>query len=709
MLHIYPDPSQSYLRRDIASFLGGRVTESMICAGTGSDELLDLVFRLFDPVGIVNLPPTFGMYPFLSAIAKAAVVSVDRGPAPHFSIDMAGVAAAVDAGATVIFAASPNNPTGGMLTHAEVRALCALPAIVVLDEAYAEFSTAGSSSVDLVAELPNLMVMRTFSKWAGLAGLRVGYSVSSPAVNAAIMAIKQPYNVNVAADVGARAALAHAPEIMRVQVGPMLVERERIARSAEAMGWLIPYPTSSNFILFEVRRPFVASEAVASLRAKGVLVRYYPSGRLAGCLRISAGRPQDTDRLLEALTEVGAEQRKAHGPVQRGPSALLFDMDGVLVEVAGSYRAAVIATAAAFNIVVTEADIDTAKAAGGANNDWALTHRLITAAWPSTGSQAPPTLAAVTAQFEALYQGDARTGVPGLKSTESALVSTAFLRTLKSHCPGGLAVVTGRPRSDAAEALARYGWSDVFDAVVCMEDAELKPHPAPVLLAVQRLNEAAATAARRSTAVSTSATSGAGAVAAATAATANGHAPPPSAGNTSALTPADCLMIGDTVDDVRSAIAAGARAVGAYPPDKAPGTNASKAGALRANLTSAGALSVLEPGCCGLLSMVAPSARESSSALFAGNQSRITAWRQSVAAKQQLSASSSTSGGGSDYSGVAHGTSSATAAAMSAGGARLTIGSAGGRCGSCSRTTKETSIYAWVNLDGTGEAEVSTG
>ena len=313
VLHIYPDPSQTALRADVARFLAAPgVGAQHVCAGTGSDELLDLVFRLFDPRAVVNLPPTFGMYPFLAKLSKAAVLTADRGPAPAFAVDLAAVRAAVARGASVVFAASPNNPTGGMLTHDEVRALCALDAVVVVDEAYAEFAE-GRSAAALVPAHANLIVMRTFSKWAGLAGLRVGYSVAHEEITTALLAIKQPYNVNVAADFAARAALAHAPDVMRLQVRPMLAQRARMERELPALGWLTAVPSDSNFVLFEVRRPFVAAEVVAALRARGILVRYYPTGRLAGYLRVSCGRPHDTDRLVAALADIGCAQEAAHG------------------------------------------------------------------------------------------------------------------------------------------------------------------------------------------------------------------------------------------------------------------------------------------------------------------------------------------------------------------------------------------------------------
>ncbi len=666
--HIYPDPSQVYLRRDIAKFLGEGIKPEHVCAGTGSDELIDLVFTLFDPKAVVNLPPTFGMYPFLSKIRKTAVVTVDRLPAPAFALDMPAITEAVAMGGGVVFIASPNNPTGGMLTHAEVEQLCKLNAIIVCDEAYAEFAAPGASAASLVHRYDNLIVLRTFSKWAGLAGVRVGYGVAHPEIITAMMAIKQPYNVNVAADYGARAALAASEKIMTTQVQPMLYERDRMTTELAALGWMHPVPTSSNFVLFEVSKPFVASEIVAALRKRGILVRYYPNGRLAGYIRISAGRPQDTDRILAAMVAIGKEQEAAHGkplPITN-PSVLLLDMDGVLVEVSGSYRAAIVATAAHFGVTVTQADIDAVKAAGGANNDWVVTQRLIAA----KGNGKEVDIASVTAAFERLYQGDKATGDAGLKAKEYSLVTADYLRELKAKAPGGIAVVTGRPRADAAEAIARYGWQGIFDTVVCMEDGKLKPDPEPVQIALERLRTAyvakkiAASSAASSTA---SASSGAAAM--------PGHSDSVVVASAiaeaaSLITASRAIMVGDTVDDIRSARAAGAYGIGAFPPDKAPSASAEKAAKLKASLTEAGALDVLLPGFAALGSLL--SVREDAAAIQKANLERVRGMGKA------------------------------------SGGAK-TVGTGAGRTGTCSRKTKETSIYAWVNLDGTGESEINTG
>ena len=349
--HIYPDPGSTALRAALAGFLAvPGVGAEHLCCGCGSDELLDLLVRLVAPTAIMNLPPTFGMYPFLAKLAAVPVLALERGPAPAFRLDLAA-AAAVRAGATLIFAASPNNPTGGMLSHEEVRALCSLRAIVVVDEAYAEFAPRERSAAALVPELSNLVVLRTFSKWAGLAGLRVGYSISHAAVAAALAATKQPYNVNVAADVAARAALRAAPAIMARQVAPMLEQRARMVAALDATGWLVPVPSDANFVLFEVRPPIPAAALHAALRRRGVLTRYYSGGRLRGYIRISTGRPLDIDRLLAALDAAQEELQAAHGAVllRKRTDVALFDMDGVLVSVGGSYREAIVRTARAFD------------------------------------------------------------------------------------------------------------------------------------------------------------------------------------------------------------------------------------------------------------------------------------------------------------------------------------------------------------------------
>lgn len=294
-LHIYPDPAQVRLREAIGDYLG--ISPDSVVAGAGSDELLDLLFRAVAPERVVTTPPTFGMYRFLAGISGCEVVEVMRGEG--FELDEPGIAAAVRDGANLVFVTSPNNPTGNLTTNETVASLCKLPALIVVDEAYAEF--AGKTAVDLVESNENLVVLRTFSKWAALAGLRVGYAVCAPSLQANLMAMKQPYNVNAAADAAACAAIEHREEVF-VTVRALVDERDRMVRELSRFEWLVPHPSQANFVLFRVLGHDVGRVA-DDLRRRGVLVRTYSRPELQGYLRISAGRRQDTERLLAALEE----------------------------------------------------------------------------------------------------------------------------------------------------------------------------------------------------------------------------------------------------------------------------------------------------------------------------------------------------------------------------------------------------------------------
>ncbi len=295
--HIYPDPGQQRLRAAIASYVD--VEPDQVVAGTGADDLIDLLIRLVSPPAVVIPTPTFGMYRFLARIMRARPLEIPRRP--NFDLDVVAIERAVhESGARIIFLTHPNNPTGNPLNSAELEALLRLPALIVVDEAYIEFG--GESVVPRIAEFPNLVVLRTFSKWAGLAGLRVGYSISTSELAAHLMAIKQPYNVNVAAEAAAIAAIEHRAEIGET-IAAIVAERERLRAGLAALGWLTPLPSVANFLLCAVTGRS-ARDAAASLRSGGILVRYYDRPDLQNCIRVSVGRPADTDALLAALKEL---------------------------------------------------------------------------------------------------------------------------------------------------------------------------------------------------------------------------------------------------------------------------------------------------------------------------------------------------------------------------------------------------------------------
>ena len=568
VLHIYPDPDQHALRHALSSHTGFPFDH--LVAGAGSDESIDILMRVVDPKVIVTTSPTFPMYSFFARIQKCRVIDVPLGPPPQWPLDVEAIVRAIrEGGASIVFLVSPNNPTGTVVSNATIARLCAENALIVVDEAYAEF--AETTAFPLLQQHSNLVVLRTFSKWAGLAGVRVGYMVAHPSIVkgetsfdirghyptclylllachpalrltlcchvslsclAASLQVKQPYNISVTATASAVASLNGSARLMQA-VEAMKNERSRMMKALSAFPWLTPLPSHANFMLVAVKG-IPPRQLQADLHRAGVLVRCYAGGayrQLDHFIRVSCGRPRDTDRLLEVLHAIEKEHslispltptspllsRLASAPVR----AVLFDMDGVLADVSQSYRTAIIQTAASFGVEVTNETITALKNQGNANNDWDVTWRLI--------GKPDVSLQLVTDRFQSLYLG--RDGKGGLREKERLLLDVGLLAELSSVCP--LAVVTGRPRDDAEYFLHHHRIAQYFTWLTCMEDAPLKPKPEPVLLAMQKLGLIPSSAA--------SSTSS-----------------PPSLSSSSPARYSGGLvyMVGDTPDDIRATITA---------------------------------------------------------------------------------------------------------------------------------------------------------
>ncbi|MHB8576913.1 MAG: histidinol-phosphate transaminase [Dehalococcoidia bacterium] len=300
--NIYPDPDQRQLREALSRHLG--VGTEYLIAGAGSDELIQLLVSVFLAPGdtALDLVPTFGMYSFETDVAGGRSVPVQRRA--DFTVDLAAVAEAIDERARLIFATSPNNPTGNLLSAAELDGLLELGLPVVVDEAYIEFA-ASESYVSLVPARQNLIVLRTFSKWAGLAGLRVGYAAMAPALAEVLFRVRQPYSINVAAEVASVASLEDAATLMQ-RVRLLIAERERLFHALEDVSYLQPLPSETNFILCNVLRGS-ARQIRDRLREFGVFIRYFDRPLLQNCIRISVGLPHHTDQVRDALTKIGSD------------------------------------------------------------------------------------------------------------------------------------------------------------------------------------------------------------------------------------------------------------------------------------------------------------------------------------------------------------------------------------------------------------------
>jgi histidinol-phosphate aminotransferase len=299
--HIYSDPLQRSVRQALADYTGS--TPDRIVAGVGSDELIDLLLRLFVAPGdrVVQCVPTFGMYATFTDLVGGKLVSLPRDET--FDVDVEAVRRVAREGAKVLFLASPNNPTGDLIDEATVRQLLELGMLVVVDEAYYEF--AGSTVAHLVPEYSNLVVLRTFSKWAGLAGLRIGYGIMDPAVAERLLVIKPPYNITVAAEVALLASLDDK-ELLLSRVGSLVEERDALFKRLQRLNGITPIPSRANFILCRVPdgKGFDVYEQLAR---RGIFIRYYNSDILSDYIRVGVGLPHHNDALFQGLVDILGE------------------------------------------------------------------------------------------------------------------------------------------------------------------------------------------------------------------------------------------------------------------------------------------------------------------------------------------------------------------------------------------------------------------
>jgi histidinol-phosphate aminotransferase len=294
----YPD--YRALTEAVARYAGTEL--ETIVLGNGGDEIIDLAVRLFvaPGEGTIVCPPAFGMYTVSTQAHRGRVLSVPRRD--DFSLDVEGIEALLGPGAPdirpkLLFVTSPGNPDGGVVPVETISRLLRLPLAVVVDEAYIEFG--GESTVPLLAAHPNLIVLRTFSKWAGMAGLRLGYAVATPEVTAAMHRLRPPYNVNAAAVVAALAAMDDLSQI-KATIDCLVAERELLQAALAALPGLEPLPSQANFLFCRLTERS-GRELADALARQGILVRSFSDPGLADAVRITVGRPDQNDALLAAL------------------------------------------------------------------------------------------------------------------------------------------------------------------------------------------------------------------------------------------------------------------------------------------------------------------------------------------------------------------------------------------------------------------------
>ena len=303
-LNRYPEPEPAALEARLAALYG--VAADELLAARGSDEAIDLLARVFLCPGkdaALICPPTFGMYAVAARIQGASVIEVPLRRERGFALDEAGLGRALEGPVKLIFICTPNNPTGHETDPGSIERLAARVAgraLVVVDEAYAEFAGTGSLATR-IKRLPNLVVLRTLSKAYALAGARVGALIADASVVELARRVRPPYSIATPCTEAALAALAPAP-LARARARIELIRSER-TKLAAALAQLPlvrrVWPSAANFLLVESED---AAALLARARAAGFLLRDFSQGALTpGAVRISVGTPEDNARLVGSL------------------------------------------------------------------------------------------------------------------------------------------------------------------------------------------------------------------------------------------------------------------------------------------------------------------------------------------------------------------------------------------------------------------------
>ncbi|MBD3616628.1 MAG: histidinol-phosphate transaminase [Gracilimonas sp.] len=300
-LNRYPMPYQEELRNKIAAFRG--VKQENVFVGVGSDEAIDLLFRIFcrpDIDRIIINPPTYGMYKVSANINDVGVdeVLLTEG----FQLQPDKILEAVKPETKLIFICSPNNPTANSMDNTDIlKVVESFNGIVVVDEAYIDFSREHSLA-SAINEFPNLVVLQTMSKSFGLAGIRLGVALSGPETIEYMMKVKAPYNVNKLTSKMALNAFLSLDTVTK-NIGLILKERERVIGKLVTYSQVeYVYPTDANFVLFKIGNAF---EVYKKLAEKGVIVRYRGNEpHCENCLRLTIGTATENDRFFEALEQV---------------------------------------------------------------------------------------------------------------------------------------------------------------------------------------------------------------------------------------------------------------------------------------------------------------------------------------------------------------------------------------------------------------------
>ncbi|OIP85272.1 histidinol-phosphate transaminase [Candidatus Roizmanbacteria bacterium CG2_30_33_16] len=294
----YPDPEYKRLRRVIGKYVG--IPENNIVVGSGGDELIDLLLRLIlEPKDqVINSPPTFGSYSTSTFLNRGVIINIPR--IKDFAIDIKKILNNINDKTKLIIICNPNNPTGNLTNLNHIIKILDTQKLVLIDEAYFEFSNI--TVLPLMKKNSNLIILRSFSKWAGIAGLRLGYLIASPFLINQVMKIKPPYNVNVAAELAGLVSLEDIKSRKEI-INQIIMERERIYKAIKNNNKFIIYPSFGNYLFIQTNETLFF-KLRTNFRQNKIAVRYYDFSSTGKAFRITIGTSAQNNKVIKILNNL---------------------------------------------------------------------------------------------------------------------------------------------------------------------------------------------------------------------------------------------------------------------------------------------------------------------------------------------------------------------------------------------------------------------
>jgi len=456
-LNRYPDSICDVLRQKLVKKYIKDYKKENIFVASGSDEIIDLLIRGFveDNQYIMVMSPSYSIYETQTSINNKKIKSILLKE--NFSLDIEKIKNNIK-NVKLIFLCSPNNPTGNLITEREIKTVLSFyKGLLVIDEAYIEYAGLRNSFIKLLKTNNNIIIIRTFSKAWGLAGLRVGYAVADEKIISTLLKIKESYNLSLTSQLIALQALDQVSKLKKVVDETMILKAD-LEKKIKDLGVNI-IPTTTNFILARINN---ATKIYKKLAKESIIVRdrsYLPY--LNNVLRITIGSNKENELLIKKLLLASID-------------GIIFDMDGILVDVSKSYREAIRQTAGYFlkrNVLMSE--VDDIKNIIGMNNDWDATYSLI--------NKSSINYESVKAYFQKIY-------LDGLINNEKLLISKEKLQLLKNKYKK-LAIATGRPKIEAEYAIKKNKLEKIFDCIVALEDVKnCKPYPDSLFAVIKKLS-----------------------------------------------------------------------------------------------------------------------------------------------------------------------------------------------------------------------------